>query len=156
MDDIAIHKIDGNTDPKIFEALSALDKTCVGAEGWSAESFESEAKKENGIVVCAYADMSVVGLICGFFAADEAEITSVAVDENYRRRGIGDRLMTAFLERLPEYTESIFLEVRESNIPAVSLYEKHGFSSVGIRKNFYSDPVENAVLMKKNNLQSVY
>lgn len=149
MDNIAIQKADQNTEPKVFESLSALDKMCVGAEGWSAESFRSEAAKENGIVICAYENLRIIGLICGFFAADEAEITSVAVDNDYRRRGIGDRLIKSFFEQLPKSTLSIFLEVRESNLPAVSLYEKHGFYSVGVRKNFYSDPIENAILMKK-------
>lgn len=149
MDNIAIHIINKNTDPRVFEDLSALDKMCVGVEGWSAESFKSEAAKENGIVICAYENSRIIGLICGFFAADEAEITSVAVDNNYRRRGIGDRLIKLFLEQLPKSTMSIFLEVRESNIPAVSLYKKHGFFPVGTRKNFYSDPIENAILMKK-------
>lgn len=146
---ITIQKLDEKTDMKVFEFLSDLDKKCVGAEGWSAESFRSEAQKDNGIVICAHEDSRIIGLICGFFAADEAEITSVAVDNNYRRRGIGDRLMKAFTECLPQSTISIFLEVRESNSPAVSLYEKHGFASVGMRKNFYCAPVENAILMKK-------
>lgn len=149
MDNIAISKTDKNTKPSVFVALSALDKMCVGTEGWSAESFKSEAAKENGIVIYAYENSRIIGLICGFFAADEAEITSVAVDDNYRRRGIGDRLIKSFFERLPESTASIFLEVRESNIPAVLLYKKHGFFPVGMRKNFYSDPIENAILMKR-------
>lgn len=149
MDNIAISKTDKNTDLSVFEALSDLDKMCVGTEGWSAESFKSEAAKENGIVIYAYENSRIIGLICGFFAADEAEITSVAVDDNYRRRGIGDRLIKSFFERLPKSTVSIFLEVRESNIPAVLLYKKHGFFPVGMRKNFYSDPIENAILMKR-------
>lgn len=148
-DKIALYKVTSNTNSAVFSALSALDKKCVGAEGWSAESFKSEVEKENGIVICCYADCCVVGLICGYFAGDEADITSVAVDEDYRRNGIALQLLQEFEKNLPEYINNIFLEVRESNIPAISLYEKCGFENLSIRKNFYSNPDENAVVMVK-------
>ncbi|MDE7104978.1 MAG: GNAT family N-acetyltransferase, partial [Ruminococcus sp.] len=86
-----VYKVTPDTNPGVFSALSALDKKCVGSEGWSAESFISEVKKDNGIVICCYADDCTAGLICGYFAGDEADITSVAVDENYRRLGIGSQ-----------------------------------------------------------------
>lgn len=145
----AFQRINPDTNPAVFSALSGLDKKCVGNEGWSAESFLSEVKKDNGIVICCYADNCVVGLICGYFAGDEADITSVAVDENYRRFGIASELIREFLHSLPECVNEIFLEVRESNIPAISLYQKYGFEKLSIRKNFYSNPDENAMVMKK-------
>ena len=58
-------------------------------------------------------------------------------------------MITKFEKNLPEYINEIFLEVRESNIPAISLYEKFKFKKISIRKNFYSNPNENAVVMKK-------
>lgn len=149
-DMFALYKVTPDTNPAIFSALSALDKKCVGNEGWSAESFISEVKKENGIVICCYTDNCVAGLICGYFAGDEADITSVAVDEKYRHIGIASALITAFEKNLPEYINEIFLEVRESNIPAISLYEKFRFKKISVRKKFYSNPDENAVIMKKN------
>lgn len=149
LENIAFHRVTADTNLTVFSALSALDKKCVGNEGWSAESFISEVKKDNGIVICCYADNCVAGLICGYFAGDEADITSVAVDENYRRLGIGSRLIQEFEKNLPEYISDIFLEVRESNSPAIGLYEKYGFEKISIRKNFYSNPDENAVVMRK-------
>lgn len=149
MDNIALHRISPETDEKVFFALSELDKSCVGAEGWSAESFRSEAAKDNGIVICCYADECVVGLVSGYFAADEADITSVAVDSGYRRRGIAELLMAEFEKQLPEYVSEMFLEVRESNFPAISLYEKCGFEKLNLRRNFYDNPVENALVMRK-------
>lgn len=149
LENTAFHRVTADTNPTVFSALSALDKKCVGNEGWSAESFISEVKKDNGIVICCYADNCVSGLICGYFAGDEADITSVAVDENYRRLGIGSKLIQEFLKNLPEYISDIFLEVRESNSPAIGLYEKYGFEKISIRKNFYSNPDENAVVMRK-------
>lgn len=151
--DIALHKVTSDTNPAVFSVLSALDKACVGAEGWSAESFRSEIEKDNGIVICCYADKCVVGLISGYFAGDEADITSVAIDENYRRNGIALLLMTEFEKNLPEYISEIFLEVRESNYPAISLYEKCGFEKLSVRKNFYENPPENAIVMRKKLFQ---
>lgn len=150
-DNIALHRVTADTNSAVFSALSALDKACVGADGWSAQSFRSEVEKDNGIVIACYADMCVVGLISGYFAGDEADITSVAVDENYRRHGIALQLMQEFEKNLPEYISEIFLEVRETNIPAISLYEKCGFEKLSVRKNFYSNPTENAVVMVKKN-----
>lgn len=149
LENIAFHRVTADTNPAVFSALSELDKKCVGNEGWSAESFKSEVEKDNGIVICCYADNCVIGLICGYFAGDEADITSIAVDENYRRLGIGSKLIQEFLKNLPEYISDIFLEVRESNSPAIGLYEKYGFEKISIRKNFYSNPDENAVVMRK-------
>ena len=64
-----------------------------------------------------------------------------------RRKGIGDSLLEAFICTLPDTAEEIALEVRESNAPAIAIYKKNGFESVGIRKNFYSDPKENGIVM---------
>ncbi len=144
-----IIRADENTQKQIFESLSALDKLCVGAEGWSAESFKSEAEKDNGIVLYTVENGGVMGLICGFFAADEAEITSVAVAPEYRRKGIAASLMEEYLRALPDAVESVFLEVRESNSAAIGLYQKFGFQKISIRKKFYSFPDENAVVMQK-------
>lgn len=146
---IAFHKVSSDTDFAVFSALSALDKKCVSADGWSAESFQSEVAKDNGIVICCYDDDCVVGLISGYFAGDEADITSVAVDESHRRHGIAVQLMQEFENHLPDYISEIFLEVRETNVPAILLYEKCGFEKLSVRKNFYSNPTENAVVMVK-------
>lgn len=148
-DNIAFHKVTSDTDSAVFSALSALDKKCIGADGWSVESFQSEVAKDNGIVICCYDNACVVGLISGYFAGDEADITSVAVDEKYRHRGIAVQLIADFEKSLPDYISEIFLEVRESNVPAISLYEKCRFEKLSIRKNFYSNPTENAVVMVK-------
>lgn len=145
-----IIRADKNTNEQIFESLSALDKLCVGADGWSAESFKSEAAKDNGIVLYAVENGDVTGLICGFWAADEAEITSVAVAPEHRRKGIAAALMEKYLRTLFEAVENIFLEVRESNSSAIGLYQKFGFEKISIRKNFYSFPDENAVVMQKS------
>ncbi|MBO5164338.1 MAG: ribosomal protein S18-alanine N-acetyltransferase [Ruminococcus sp.] len=145
-----IFRAEKTTPTEIFRQLSELDKQCVGADGWSAESFISEAARESGIVLYAAENSRIAGLICGCFGADQADITSVAVAPECRRQGIADNLICEFISLLPCITESIFLEVRESNSAAIALYKKNGFEQISIRKRFYSSPVENAIIMKKD------
>ena len=81
---------------------------------------------------------------------DEAEILEVAVSEDLRKNGIASELMDeVFVWCGKNGTAQIFLEVRESNFPAMAYYKKFGFVEDGVRKNYYRDPVENAVLMSK-------
>lgn len=138
-----------NTLPNVFDALSELDKSTVGAEGWSAESFRSEAVKENGYVLYIVQEESVIALLTGYSAVEEGDVTNVAVLPEYRRRGLAGQLIAEFERLLPVDAESIFLEVRESNAPAIALYEKCGFERLSVRKNFYSSPRENAIVMRK-------
>lgn len=134
---------------RVFEELSALDRLCVGADGWSEGAFRSEAEKDNGIVLYIEGNGHIAALMSGYTAVGEADITSVAVSPEHRRKGLAGRLIEAFESLLPEDTESIFLEVRESNSGAIALYEKYGFERLSVRKNFYTDPRENAVVMQK-------
>ena len=134
---------------EIAEQLSELDKMCVGADGWSADSFRSEAEKDNGYVLYVMDNENVIALLSGYSAVGEADITSIAVHPEYRRKGLALRLIERFIEMIPDDAESIFLEVRESNAPAIALYEKCGFERLSVRKNFYSQPRENAVVMQK-------
>lgn len=133
----------------LFEKLSALDRKCVGSDGWSAESFRSEVRKNNGIVLCFTDGKNVNALLSGYFAEGEGDITSVAVEHDFRRKGLAQSLIAEFENLLPESTENIFLEVRESNVPAIRLYEKCGFERLSVRKNFYINPRENAIVMVK-------
>ena len=99
-------------------------------------------------------DTAISPAIVGFAVlrqvGDDGELLQIAVDKCARGRGVGDLLMNAALEYARNNALcSIFLEVRRGNIAAVGLYKKHGFNSVRIRKNYYSDPVEDAVVMVK-------
>ena len=130
-----------------FEDMSALDKLCVGAEGWSANSFREQAEASGGIVLAAFVGDRLAGLIAGFTASDTGEILTVSVSPEYRRQGIARKLMEAFLELVPDEVENIALEVRSSNVPAIALYKSFGFEKAGVRNRFYSDPVEDAYVM---------
>jgi ribosomal-protein-alanine N-acetyltransferase len=144
-----MQRADAETTDDIFAALSELDKSAVGAEGWSAESFRSEAEKSNGFVLYVTVGKEIAALLTGYCAVGEADITSVAVKPDFRRKGLAKGLIEEFIRLQSPATEDIFLEVRESNGAAVALYEKCGFERISVRKNFYSSPRENAVVMKK-------
>ena len=134
---------------EIFEKMSALDKECVGTEGWSAASFREQSQSTGGIVLAAYCGDELAGLIAGFTASDTGEILTLSVAPQYRRQGIARKLMEAFLAEVPGDTENIALEVRQSNTAAISLYESFGFEKAGVRKRFYSAPEEDAAVMIK-------
>ena len=130
-----------------YDELSALDKLCVGVDGWSPENFRSEAEKDGGIVLAAYDGDCLAGMIAGFTAADTGEILTVATAPQYRRMGVARMLMEAFLAAVPDEVETVALEVRQSNIAAIELYKGFGFERAGVRKRFYSDPEEDAYIM---------
>ena len=96
---------------------------------------------------------SVIAYVLARLIAPESEIYRVAVRADKRRRGIGYRLLDyAIKTERGKGLESVFLEVRESNIPARNLYFAHGFRQIGERKNYYHNPTENAVIMFKGNM----
>ena len=148
-DIMELSRVSADKNNQLFDELSALDKKCVGSDGWSAESFKSEVIKEYGIVLCFLENTHVVALLSGYFAEGEGDITSIAVESDFRRKGLARQLIEEFEKILPYDTENIFLEVRESNISAINLYRKCGFERLSVRKNFYINPCENAIVMVK-------
>ncbi len=127
-------------------ALCALEAECFSLP-WSAAAFEDFFK--NGCSRCLVAEMndSIVGYVGMNLISGEGEITNLAVTESARGRGVATRLMDALAKT--EGLCRLMLDVRVSNVPARSLYEKCGFTVDGIRKNFYSHPREDAVLMSR-------
>ena len=115
---------------------------------WSEKSFLESMERKDTVFLVAMSDGEVAGYLGCYCIAGTGEITNVAVKSSCRRKGIGGKL----LEKLYEEgalldTQEFFLEVRESNEAAISLYSRQGFIKEGIRKNFYEMPVENAVIM---------
>lgn len=88
---------------------------------------------------------------CGIImAADEGDITNVSVKKDLQRQGIGTMLIRELSSRIKDLgIQTIFLEVRESNASALRLYEKQGFERMGVRKNYYTDPTEDAITMSR-------
>lgn len=117
---------------------------------WSKQSLEEELNNETSLFLVAKEENEVIGYIGMSIVIDEGYIFNVAVRESYRNKGVA----TALINELVIYGKKnnfsfITLEVRESNLPAISLYSKFGFIKAGERKNYYSNPKENAILMTK-------
>lgn len=116
---------------------------------WSLRSIEEMIAGPASYNLIAEDEGQVVGYIGILAAADEADITNVAVRPDYRRQHIGTRLLTSLLQLAKEEgINCIYLEVRRSNEAARFLYEKAGFAPVGVRKGYYHNPKEDAVIMK--------
>jgi len=92
----------------------------------------------------------LAGYFCGQVIFDEAEVHRIAVDPKLRGLGYGQALMEDFLQRMQEMgVVTVLLEVRAGNVPAIGLYEKHGFVSIGVRKEYYQNPREDALILQK-------
>jgi ribosomal-protein-alanine N-acetyltransferase len=97
----------------------------------------------------------IVGFAGIWLMANEAHITNIAVAQEYRRRGIGELLLIAMIDMARELkAATMTLEVRVSNIPAQSLYSKCGFMETGLRRGYYLDNKEDAVIMSTENIHS--
>ena len=118
---------------------------------WSAGQLASERGQDGGWQFVAEAGSGLVcGFVCGRSCAGEAELLKIAVGREYRRQGIGGQLVAHALRHLAEQgTGRCFLELRAGNLPALALYEQFGFRRVGLRKNYYASPAEDAILMEK-------
>ena len=126
-----------------------LEKACF-TEPWTKDAFLETLRLPYACYYAAEEGTEIVG-ICGLRnISGEGEITNVAVKEKYRRRGIAGKLLARLLEEGERNgTKAFTLEVREGNGPAIELYKKLGFMAEGIRKDFYSAPRENALIMWK-------
>lgn len=118
------------------------------SEPWSEKSVIDEINAENSIfLVCRSTENIVLGYVSGRNNCGEFYINNIAVDENYRNNGLGFLLMSEIISRAKN-SDCLFLtlEVRASNTAACGLYEKCGMQKVGVRRNFYRHPTEDAVL----------
>lgn len=143
-DNIIISRI-AETDIPI---LAELEKKYI-PEPWSEQSFRSAYESKNSILLGAYQGTLLQGYVSASFVLDEVSINSIAVSEEIRRQGVGEKLLSALEKEVENFAAFITLEVRESNLSAQKLYEKLGYKQVGLRRNFYRSPVENAILMTK-------
>ena len=142
--EFALKKMSAEHIPQIAQ----LEKECF-SEPWSENALSEELSNENSHFLVAVSD-DVAGYIGVQEICGEAYITNVAVFGKYRKYGIGRVLLKAACDGAKSRScEFITLEVRESNIPAITLYESEGFEKAGVRKNFYSAPTENGVIYTK-------
>ncbi|MBE6900540.1 MAG: ribosomal-protein-alanine N-acetyltransferase [Ruminococcaceae bacterium] len=129
-------------------AVAEIEKLCF-SKPWSEGTVSSEIKSGFSDFFGAFSEGELAGYIGGRTVCGETEIFNVAVSPKFRRNGIAKALIEKFIEAVKEKkTDVIFLEVRASNLPAIALYEKAGFVFCGLRKDYYTDPKENALLMR--------
>ena len=131
------------------EQIAQLEMICF-SDPWSVNSIRYELTNPLSSWFVAVDGETVVGYIGSQAVMDEADIMNVAVHPAYRRQGIAQGLIDILVEQLKEKgVVCLFLEVRASNEFAINLYDKNGFLQVGRRKNYYHNPKEDALILKK-------
>ncbi|MBQ7985644.1 MAG: ribosomal protein S18-alanine N-acetyltransferase [Clostridia bacterium] len=125
--------------------LAVLDQLCFNVP-WSEKSFLEETENPLATYFVAKEDEKIVGYGGIWNVSGEGQITNIAVHPEMRKKGIASKILKELIS-CAKSCEKIFLEVRESNLAAICLYEKHGFEKCGVRKNFYHSPVENGIIM---------
>ena len=148
---VEIHKMEKSDIDGIFE----IEKASYGEHHWSKDSFYNEVENKISYYIVAKdtETKAILGYLGSWFIVDECHITNVAVNPNCRRQKIAQELLIQLINQCYEkFIKYITLEVRVSNIPAISLYEKFGFKSVGVRKKYYQDNDEDALIMFTENI----
>lgn len=135
--------------PNDCEAVAAAEKVLF-ADPWSRRSFAELVDRPGVQFLVATLDDAVAGYAIAYAAADEAELANLAVVPARQRHGVGRRLLDAVLAAVQrEGAVEIWLEVRPSNAAARALYERAGFTEVGLRRRYYDRPVEDAIVMRR-------
>lgn len=130
-------------------AVASLEKE-IFPDPWSEQALTESFEQKHTLLLVAYEDHLLIGYLILYYALEDGEIARIAVIPEKRRRGVGARLLLE-LENLCELNgiTKLLLDVRESNTGAISFYKDYGFTEDGIRRKFYADPSEDAVLMSR-------
>ena len=129
-------------DVDYIEQIFNLEKDIFKNSAFSKESTENLVKADNSFIYAYLIDEKVCGYLMVLDSIDVYEILAIATIEKYRNKGLAQEL----LDKIK--TKDIFLEVRESNKKAINFYKKNNFKQISIRKGYYSDPTEDAIIMK--------
>ena len=136
-----------DAEPVHVSGIAAIEEECF-SDPWPRDTFASQLSGPNHTFLVALDGNSVVGYVGLMYVLDEGYISNVAVTATYRRQSIADQLIEMLISRgICMGLSFLTLEVRQSNEAAKSLYIKHGFTSVGLRKNYYTKPKDDALLM---------
>lgn len=136
--------------PDDIPQIEEIEKRCFSLP-WTAEQLAGQMKDaQHEFIAAVTPDGTVLGYVGMMYVLDEGYISNVATDPSCRRQGIADALIGRLCAICGELRLSfVSLEVRAGNAPAIALYQKHGFAPVGLRKNYYERPREDAVIMTK-------
>ena len=136
------------------DKVISVEKSAYGEHHWSRESFLSELSNDLARYYSAFDENDeLIGYAGSWLILEEAHITNIAVSPNFRRKHVGETLLRAIIEDCYlDMVKYITLEVRVSNVGAIGLYEKYGFKSLGVRKGYYQDNNEDALIMWTENI----
>ena len=129
-------------DVDYIEQIFNLEKDIFKNSAFSKESTENLVKADNSFIYAYLIDEKICGYLMVLDSIDVYEILAIATVEEYRNKGIAQEL----LDKIK--TKDIFLEVRKSNEKAINFYKKNNFKQISTRKGYYSDPTEDAIIMK--------
>ena len=131
--------------------VAELEKICFGTEAWSERSVASELTNSLSLWLVAEEEGNVWGYVGSQTVMDETDMMNIAVHPEHRKQGIAATLVNNLVDVLKTRgSHSLMLEVRASNDPARKLYDKLGFQQVGLRKNYYRNPKEDACILRKD------
>ncbi len=140
--------------PEDIDGVIEIEAKAYGAHHWSKDSFLQELSNELAWYYSLFDEQGKLVAYAGtWHILEEAHITNIAVDTDHRRKGYGEALLKHVLDDCyKEMIKYLTLEVRVSNKAAIGLYEKYGFTSFGIRKKYYQDNDEDAMIMWTKNI----
>ena len=140
--------------PEDIDGVIAIEEKAYGAHHWSKDSFLQELNNDLAWYYSLFnSEGKLVAYAGTWHILEEAHITNIAVDTESRRKGYGEALLKHILDDCyKEMIKYLTLEVRVSNKAAIGLYEKYGFTSFGIRKKYYQDNNEDAMIMWTKNI----
>lgn len=150
MEEFSIQKMEH----KNIDDILAIEELCYGKHHWSRDSFITELNNKISSYYCVLnSEKKCVGYIGIWKIIDEAHVTNLSVHPDFQNKKLAHRLLlNAIDECYKEKIKYITLEVRVSNEKAIHLYEKFGFKSLGLRKNYYQDNNESALIMWSENI----
>jgi len=143
-----------NMEKKDIDQVMEIESIAYGKFFWPSEAFVTELENELGHYFVAEGENDRIVGYAGFWLIyDEAHITTIAIHPDFRRQGLGDKLLQKMIETGYEKNVKWFtLEVRASNIAAQNMYYKYNFKSLGLRKKYYQDNDEDALIMWTENI----
>ena len=137
-----------------IDSVIAIEEKAYGPHHWSKESFMGELSNELAKYFSVFSENGDLIAYCGCWQIlEEAHITNIAVDPDFRQKHIGEAMLKTIIDECyKNMAKYITLEVRVGNKPAIGLYEKYGFKSLGTRKGYYQVNNEDALIMWTENI----